>query len=668
MGRFANSSLDVIEVCVQIAGRVDNLIEFDHLSIHLTDHDDTSLVCCYVHGTDIPDMESGSRSEPGSLVEEVTLRRSGMVIDLVESEGASSQYPEFTNAQQAGLLSILSVPLISANQVVGACVFSSNSPGEYDSHDLILAQSVADQVSGALGNAQMFAEHLQAEQSLRDNEHRYRILVENANDAIVVIQEDRVIYHNSAWSNLLGYSLVEMGEKSFFEHVDPKQRADVREYYQALIQGTADPREHEMSILTQDGAELVMDSKPHIVTFGDRRGLMVVMRDITERKRLQNQLFQAQKMEAIGQMAGGVAHDFNNLLSVIMLVSNFAASEDSLDISELKRYFNEIHDVAESGAQLTRQLLTISRNQAIEPTIVDFNELIGSLDNILRRIIGEHINLTFLPSPVLGTVRIDRGQMDQVLINLALNARDAMPDGGELIIHTQNITLDQGGSNSFPDLDPGEYVLITVGDTGVGMSPDVMAKIFDPFFTTKDDSDGTGLGLSTCYGIIKQNGGHITADSEQHQGATFTIYLPKVDDVPRQLLDTEEAISTLTGTETILLAEDEPSVRGIASTILRSQGYTVLEGSDGREALEIALNHSPEQIDLLLTDMVMPEMDGRELVAHFRDIFPQSRVMYISGYPGDDESFEDSQDQATYALHKPFTPAELLLKVREALS
>jgi PAS domain S-box-containing protein len=477
---------------------------------------------------------------------------------------------------------MLAIPMISMNQTVGVCIFSSAMPGIYGDDNLILTQSVADQVSGALSNAQRFAEQIQAEQALRENEQRYRMLVENdhdandANDAIVVIQDDQMIYHNAAWSTLLGYGLTTMPKQhGFFEHIDPQQREHISEHYHTLMQGTIRPSEHEIKIITQDGGELTLDSKPRVVMFGDKRGLMIVMRDITERKRLQEQLFQSQKMEAVGQLAGGVAHDFNNLLSVIMLVSNFAVSEDSLSIDDLHKYFNEIHDVAESGAQLTRQLLTISRKQTIEPTIVNFNELVGNLENILRRIIGEHINLTFLPSPVLGTVRVDRGQMNQVLINLAVNARDAMPDGGDLIIHTQNITLNNDTRTPSSDLAPGEYVLITVGDTGVGMSPEVMARVFEPFFTTKDDSDGTGLGLSTCYGIIKQSDGHITVDSEQYQGATFTIYLPRADDIPHRSIDDAETTNALTGTETILFVEDEPAVREIASTILRNQGYPV---------------------------------------------------------------------------------------------
>ncbi|MCH9023598.1 MAG: PAS domain S-box protein [Planctomycetes bacterium] len=380
-------------------------------------------------------------------------------------------------------------------------------------------------ISGALANAQLYTEHLATEMALRESEERYRMLVENANDAIVVIQGDRVAYHNVAWERMLGYGSEDIKDQNFYQYVYPADRDRILEYYQRRLLEEEAPDEYEMKVLTADGKELTLEAKPRVVRFKNRRGVMVVMRDITERKRLQEQLAQAQKMEAIGQLAGGVAHDFNNLLSVIMGFSQLAENARTTNADELPGHLAEIRKASERGARLTNQLLAFSRRQIIEPKVVDINQLIVGLDRMLHRLIRENIELVIHETKKDATVFVDPGQIEQVVVNLMVNARDAMPEGGEL-----SISLDEPAAESdiseLEDNDPGRYLIITVRDNGIGMSEEVQSRIFEPFFTTKEVGAGTGLGLSIVYQIMADHKGTITVESEVGKGTTFTIIFP----------------------------------------------------------------------------------------------------------------------------------------------
>ena len=360
----------------------------------------------------------------------------------------------------------------------------------------------------------------------------------------------------------------------------------------------------------------------------------ILKEEMGERESLEAQFLQAQKMEAIGQMAGGVAHDFNNLLTGIVGYSQLGMME-GCSRDRLGGYLQEIQNAAERASHLTRQLLTFSRRQVVEPRVLSINDLFLDLDKMLRRLIGEDIELVTLTAPVLGTVKVDSGQMEQVLVNMAVNARDAMPDGGKLIIQTANVTVDDEYARRRLDVTPGEYVVMSVSDNGVGMDQEVKAHIFEPFFTTKEVGKGTGLGLSTCYGIVAQSGGHITVDSEPGKGTIFEIYLPRVEDVTGYLTLTDRPEHLPVGSETVLLVEDEPLVRAVISQVLREQGYTVLEAANGHEAMSVAQHHSDEEIHLLLTDVVMPLMGGRELTKQLGRLHPEARVLYTSGYTDD---------------------------------
>ena len=389
--------------------------------------------------------------------------------------------------------------------------------------------------------------------------------------------------------------------------------------------------------------------------------------EMSERKQLQQQLIQSQKMEAVGQLAGGIAHDFNNLLTPILSYAQLVNAKLT-EGNPLRSHLREIARAAERAAGLTRQLLVFSHHQVVQTAIIELNEIIEDTEKMLRRLIGENIELVTSLDRDLWVIEADPGQIEQVVMNLTVNARDAMPKDGKITIATSNVTLRPGDDRVSPDLAPGNYVLLTLSDTGEGMTDDVKTHIFEPFFTTKGVGKGTGLGLSTCFGIIRLCGGSITVESEPKRGTTFSVYLPKTslkeaksdddgvdDDLPR-------------GRETILLVEDEPSVREVAGHVLRDLGYTVLEAENGVEALGPLNSLGDCKVGLLLTDLVMPLMGGREFAEKFTARYPEAKVLYTSGYNDDLSSADEGSNLPEESLiHKPFTPASLARKVREVL-
>jgi two-component system cell cycle sensor histidine kinase/response regulator CckA len=379
----------------------------------------------------------------------------------------------------------------------------------------------------------------------------------------------------------------------------------------------------------------------------------------------QDQLTQARKMEAVGRLAGGVAHDFNNLLTVMigrsqLLLRRLEAQDPVRPELEL------IQEAAGQAAELTRQLLAFSRKQVLRPTVLDLNSAVAHLGAMLKRLIGEDIVLVTELAPALGCVKADPGQIQQVVMNLTANARDAMPRGGRLTIETANVDLDATYARRHVGVPPGQYVMLAVTDTGLGMAPETQAHIFEPFFTTKGPGQGTGLGLATVYGVVKQSDGHIWVYSEPGRGTTFKIYLPRVNATVTPEETDPNGAPLSPGHETILLAEDAPAVRALARDVLRAQGYTVLEAQHGREALTIGEQHAGP-IHLLLTDVVMPEMNGRELAERLASIRPTTPILYMSGYTDNVVVHHGVLDRSAVFLEKPFTPAALVCKVRQVL-
>jgi len=400
---------------------------------------------------------------------------------------------------------------------------------------------------------------------------------------------------------------------------------------------------------------------------------VVIVNDITERKQvereilaLEEQLHQSQKMEAISRLAGGMAHDFNNLLTPIVGYSQLAIS--ALPPQEsVQNDLHEIRKAAESAVALIRQLSIFSKHQPENPQVVNLNHTLSNMDHLIHRLVGEQVTLVTLPAPDLGLVKIDPGQFEQVIVNLVVNARDAMPNGGKLILETSNVTLNQDYVYQHSGMVPGQYVMIAVSDTGVGMTKEVKAHLFEPFFTTKGISSGTGMGLSTAYGIVRQSNGYILVYSELGHGTTFKIYLPRTEEEVEPLPQQEEITPLPEGHETVLLVEDDPLVRGLTARVLRKQGYHLLEASNGSEALRVAEKHVREVIHLLLTDVVMPGMIGRELAERLRSVFPKIKVLYMSGYTKSAIVHHGLLEEGINFIQKPFMVETLSRKVREVI-
>ena len=413
---------------------------------------------------------------------------------------------------------------------------------------------------------------------------------------------------------------------------------------------------------TKDGRLINVDVAAHDLEFRGRRGRLVVAHDITQQQELQVQLQQSQKMDAIGRLAGGVAHDFNNLLGVIIgygerLLRRLPSPD--------RREINEVLKAAEHAASLTRQLLAFSRRQVLKPRVLDLNAVVGEMDGMLRRIIGEDIDLVTVLQDGLGQVKADPGQIQQVVMNLAVNARDAMPKGGRLTIETGNAELDESYISAHLAVRSGHYVMLAVTDSGMGMDAATQARIFEPFFTTKEAGKGTGLGLSTVFGIVKQSEGNVWVYSEPQRGTTFKIYLPRVDEVVEEQ-PAQEAETAAGGSETILLVEDSDSLRELGREILEEHGYKVIEASSGAAALEALARHTGS-LDLILTDLVMSGMSGRELADQVTRLRPGTKVIFMSGYTDDALGHHGVLETGTAFVEKPFTIDGLLRKVRDVL-
>ena len=384
-----------------------------------------------------------------------------------------------------------------------------------------------------------------------------------------------------------------------------------------------------------------------------------------ERGRLQEQLQQSQKMEAIGRLAGGLAHDFNNLLTVISGYSQLILDRLS-SADPLRPPLIQIKEAGDRAATLTRQLLAFSRKQVLAPQVLDLNCIVANMNKMLPRLIGEDIELVAVHFPGLGCVKADPGQIDQVIMNLAVNARDAMPQGGKLIIETANVELDENYGHNRPIVVPGAYVMLAVSDTGTGMSPEVQSRIFEPFFTTKEQGKGTGLGLATVYGIVKQSEGYIWVYSEPGKGTTFKVYLPRVEEAAQRVKKKARAVHAAGGSETILLVEDDESVRSFVRSVLKSRGYKLLEAGGSDEAVRLIEKHFGP-IHLLLTDVIMPRMSGPELAARLASLHPEARVLYMSGYTENAIVHQGVLEPGTHSLQKPFVPETLIQKIRVVL-
>jgi two-component system, cell cycle sensor histidine kinase and response regulator CckA len=502
------------------------------------------------------------------------------------------------------------------------------------------------------------------EEATRASEERYRALFDQSPFAKFLYEQDtlRFLAVNDAAVRHYGYSREEFLGMTV-ENIRARDTAGPVTKLSAMDPGARSitQRRH----VKKDGTLIDVEITGHELVLGATPCCIAVALDVTERNRMERQIRQTQKMEAIGNLAGGVAHDFNNLLSIILSYSQMLAA-DLQPGDPMRADLDEISKAGEGAAGLTRQLLAFSRQQILQPRILDLNAVVGGVAKMLRRLVGEDVELNVEGGAALGTVNADPGQIEQVVMNLVVNARDAMPDGGKLTIETSNVELDSTYAADHPGVEPGAYVMLAVTDTGTGMDGATRERIFEPFFTTKEKGKGTGLGLSTVFGIVRQSGGSVSVRSELGEGTTIQVYLPQADPACGTAPQVVKDVQGLRGSETILLVEDDDQVRALTRTILERHGYHVLEAQSGGDAFLLCEQHKT-MIHLLLTDVVMRRMSGRTLAARLACLRPEMKVLYMSGYTDDAIVRHGMLNSDVAFLQKPFTPRTLTRKLREVL-
>lgn len=518
------------------------------------------------------------------------------------------------------------------------------------------------------GFARNITKLARTEESIRDSEIRYRRLFEAAQDGILILDANTGLITdvNPFLMELLDYSAEEFIGKALWEIGPFKDVAASKTAFREL-QAQKYVRYENLPLSTRAGRSINVEFVSNVYRVNHKKVIQCNIRDITLRKRkelTEQQLRQAQKMEAVGQLAGGVAHDFNNLLGVIL--GYCEVLELRTDLAEPSRkMIEQIHNAGASAKDLTRHLLAFSRRQVLQPVFLDLNAIVKHTETMLGRLLGDNVTLTSVLTRDVGTIRADPSQIEQVLMNLAVNARDAMPQGGKITISTTNVAIDEAYSRRYPYLKPGPYAMLTVSDTGVGMDAETRARIFEPFFSTKADGKGTGLGLSTVFGIIKQSAGAINVYSEPGHGTKFKIYFPRYEEAP-VVLQTDEAAPIRGGSETILLVDDATPLRELTRLLLEGCGYTVLDSANPAEAIHIAARHKGP-LPLLITDVVMPGFSGLILAERLRAARPEISVLYTSGYADDEVAQHGLVGAECAFLEKPFTRDALIRKVREIL-
>lgn len=515
------------------------------------------------------------------------------------------------------------------------------------------------------------SERRRAQETLRESEEKFRELAENTNDVFWISSPDmrQMHYVSPAYQAVWGRPPESLCARAqdWFDAVAAEDRERVFAVFGRLM--AVEPKvTEEYRITRPDGETRWINNRGFQIR--DAAGQVIrlagVATDISERKRFEAQMFQSQRLETVGKLAGGVAHEFNSILTAIIGQCELLFSDLPPD-SPASKHVTQIHQAADRAATLTRQLLAYGRKQILQPEVLDLNAVLAGMEGTLRHLFGQDVDVRTIPGAGLKPVRMDRGQIEQVIINIAMNAADIMPNGGKFTLETANATLDAEYTSHFQDLKPGEYTLLAISDTGPGIAPEVKKHIFEPFFSTKGVGQGAGLGLATCYGILKQSGGHINVYSEPSRGATFKVYLPQADVRPKAAPPRQDPAQLPRGTETILLVEDDPALREMASSLLRRLGYTVLAAGDGVEAIRLRHQHGAGHVDLVLTDVVMPHMSGKELADRCRQLYPRTRILFTSAYTENAIAHQGALDPGVTLLQKPFSPAALAAKVREVL-
>ncbi|MEW6303410.1 MAG: ATP-binding protein [Verrucomicrobiota bacterium] len=574
--------------------------------------------------------------------------------------GHDRNFPRAKLVKNLNLKSGIGFPLLVGNDVVGVLEFFTDVQQEPDEDLLEVMAHVGTQLGRVI-------ERQRSNEALERSEKYFRRLTENALDLITVLNADGTIrYQSPSIQIVMGYSPEHYVCRQVADYIHPD---DVGAFTQAL--NLARQRAGSTRLLTfrfrhRDGSWRTLEGiGNNLLADPVVAGIVFNCRDISERKRLEEQFLQSQKMHAIGQLAGGVAHDFNNILTAVTVCSDMMLQQ--LEPSDaLHMHAEEIRKAANRATALTRQLLAFSRKQVLQPRVLDLNTIVADMERMLRRLLGENVRFVTVLPPDLGRVKADPGQIEQVILNLVVNARDAvLPPvrDPQLVIETANVTFDRTHVGLGDEVPPGDYVMLAISDNGAGIPQDIRAHMFEPFFTTKERGRGTGLGLATCHGIVKQSGGRISVYTEEGRGTKFKVYLPRVTDAAEVLRPPHQPAVLPRGSETVLLVEDEPSLRNLGMDVLRELGYRVIPAANGTHALDIVEHDTAQQIQLVVTDVVMPEMGGLELVEELRKQAPQAKILYTSGYT--EETIVLGAGIAF--MQKPYTVATLANKVREVL-
>ena len=571
-----------------------------------------------------------------------------ILLENLETETRFAGPPVF---HRHGVVSGISTIIQGRGGPFGVVSAHTNRLRHFTTHDVHFLQSVANVLATTIQR--------------RAKEMHFQSLIENALDAIAVVDHDGTIqYESPAVERMLGFTPAELVGTSAFRLIHPDDVGPTRAAFANALQNPGVPHRVECRHLHQDGSWRFMESVGQCIFEAGAISVIVNSRDVTDRKLLEQNLLHTQKMETFGQLAGGVAHDFNNVLTIINGYGEIVL--DMLDVEHAAREpVAEMQKACMRASVLTRQLLAFSRKQVLAPIILNLNDVVSEMEKMLLRLIGEDIELVSDLQSELPTIKADLGQLEQVIMNLVVNARDAMPEGGQLFITTSQVTLNDTLPQCIPEISPGSYVVLDVRDTGCGMDSTTMARIFEPFFTTKEIGKGTGLGLATVFGIVVQSDGHILVKSKVGTGTTFQIFLPRVEAPLQQPSRDVETLASPSGDEVVLVAEDDSNVRGVVTMFLRTNGYHVLEADDGQDALRVAAEYDGP-IHLLVTDVVMPQLGGGDLARQLALQRPGIKVLFLSGY-NDDAAVRQGLLAGDVLLQKPFSPATLALRVREAL-
>jgi PAS domain S-box-containing protein len=674
VGKLVVSELHLETVLQLVADKAREIVQADMVLVPMLDAARTSYAYRAVSGEDATEIRGASFP--------VHVGMCGWVLQnersLLFGEANPLPMGEATTWER-GQQSALLVPLFGRKKIIGGLsALGKRGGGSFTNHDLDVMTMFASQVSAAIENAQLFRqiereieERTQTESTVRANEAFIRSVLESVGEGLIVVdRQHRILVANRAYGELVQAAPADLVGQYCYRSSHHADRPCYERGEACAVRTTFETGEASTVVHVHhnpQGHDAVIETRsfPLKDAAGSVTAAIEIMNDVTEKRKLENQLYQAQKMEAIGTLAGGVAHDFNNILSAIVGYSSLLQMklrpEDPLSV-----YVNQVLDATERAGVLTKSLLAFSRKQVVEMLPVDLNEVVGAFRKILERLIGEDIAVQLSCSPAPLVVEADKGQLEQVLMNLATNARDAMPRGGVLRIATGPVVIDGQSMKAYAIGAPGAYACLTVSDTGNGMEAAVLEHIFEPFFTTKDLHKGTGLGLSIVYGIIARHGGAIKVYSEPGQGTIFKVYLPLSCREMRHD-GPERAAALPRGNETILLVEDEESVRVVSAALLREFGYTVIEAIDGEDGLRAFREHL-DHIALVISDLIMPKMNGREAFEVMKRMRPGVKVIFTSGYTADIITQKGLLDQGAAFITKPLNPAELLKKIRDVLT